>query len=91
MNIKSVMNRFVRAVERRRTQAALELLEQTPQLVYLERPRSPLWVAAQHGNVELVRQLVSYGVDVHCIGWDGCSCSLPERPLHIAARNGHNI
>ena len=54
----------------------IELLERTPQLVHIERPRSPLWIAAQHGNAELVSALVQYGADLHCIGWDGCSCCL---------------
>ena len=61
MNIKLAMNRFVRAVERGQTKDAIEILEHAPQLVHLERPRSPLWIAAQHGNVELVSVLVGHG------------------------------
>ena len=87
VNTKAAMNSFVRAVGRGRTKDAIELLERTPQLVHIERPRSPLWIAAQHGNAELVSALVQYGADLHCIGWDGCSCCLPEKPIHVAARN----
>lgn len=87
MNIKPARNAFVRAVERGRTKDAIEILERTPQLVHLERPRSPLWIAAQHGNAELVRVLVERGADPHCVSWDGCSCCLPEKPIHVAARN----
>lgn len=84
------MNGFVRAVERGRTEQAVELLEGTPQLVQVQRPRSPLWIAAQHGHAELAGALLERGADPLCIGWDGCSCSLPERPIHVAGRNGHD-
>ena len=83
------MKRFVRAVERGRTEDAAALLENAPQLLQLSRPRSPLWVAAQHGNAELTSRLLKCGADPCCVGWDGCSCSLPEQPIHVAARNGH--
>ena len=89
MNNQLEMKRFVRAVERGRTEDAAALLENAPQLLQLSRPRSPLWVAAQHGNAELTSRLLKCGADPCCVGWDGCSCSLPEQPIHVAARNGH--
>jgi ankyrin repeat protein len=87
MDFKAEMKAFIRAVERVRTKDAIEILGRVPQLISLARPRSPLWLAAQHGNAELVLVLLERGADPHCIGWDGCSCSLPEKPIHVAARS----
>jgi ankyrin repeat protein len=88
--IKSAMTAFTRAVERDRTEDALQILARVPTLVQLGRPRSPLWLAARHGRSDLVRTLLNSDADPQRVGWDGCSCSLPEKPIHVATRNNHD-
>ena len=68
LNSQLEMKRFVRAVERGRTEEAAALVENTPQLLQLSRPRSPLWVAARHGNAELAARLLQCGADPCCVG-----------------------
>ena len=78
------MNGFVRAVERGRTEQAVELLEGTPQLVQVQRPRSPLWIAAQHGHAELAGALLERGADPNSPDDEPWAT-----PLAWAERRGH--
>lgn len=89
MKHKAEWNVISRALARGRTEDALAVLDRVPELISVDRPRSVLWIAAQHGNAEAVRVALERGADPHGIGWDGCSCSLPEKPIHVASRNGH--
>jgi len=89
MKLKAEWNVISRSLARGRTEDALELLSRVPELISVDRPRTVLWIAAQHGNAEVVRVALESGADPCRIGWDGCSCSLPEKPIVVAARNAH--
>ena len=98
-------NNVFRSAYKNKTEKVLRLVDETPSLIVeVGKPdmntmkkeaccigQTLLYVAASHGNVELVKELINRGADINAL----CDCNTSSSagnkwtPTMVACANGH--